>query len=124
MLTEECPPQRILIVDDDPIVAAGLTLMLDSTAIATRLAASGMEAIDAAASWRPDLVILDIGLPDADGREICDAIRASRAVPVILVSGHVTEIEPADGVTFLRKPFGSEDLFNAMQGLGFLIPAL
>jgi DNA-binding response OmpR family regulator len=81
---------RILIVDDNRDSAASLGLLLDAAGNTTRQAYDGEEAIAVAAQFRPDLLLLDIGLPKLNGFEVCRHIRAEewgRNMTIVAVSG-------------------------------------
>src|ERR1700738_49801 len=66
---------RILIVDDDPLIQESLTLFLRLRGYIFDIAANGQEALASITKHRPDLVVLDLGLPDRDGREVCESVR-------------------------------------------------
>ena len=74
----DMPPRRILVVDDSMDSAESLSLLLGSTGNDTRIANDGVEAIELAQQFRPDLVLLDIGLPRMNGYDVC---RASASNP-------------------------------------------
>ena len=82
--------RRVLLVDDNRDSVESLALLLALSGYETETAQDGLEAVKLAASWRPDVVLLDIGLPKMNGYEVCRAIRAQswgRAIPVIAVTG-------------------------------------
>ena len=106
---------KILVVDDDlPLVKAlriGLTARGDEVTVAH----TGADAVTQVALVDPDLVILDLGLPDMDGLEVCHRIRAFSDVPVIVLSAYGDErrkVEALDGGAddFITKPFGMPEL--------------
>jgi CheY-like chemotaxis protein len=77
-------PQRILVVDDNADAASSLAMLLELDGHATRVALSGMDALAAVADFAPDVVFLDIGLPDISGYEVARRVRAMpelRAMP-------------------------------------------
>jgi CheY-like chemotaxis protein/two-component sensor histidine kinase len=84
------PPRRILIVDDNRDAAESLALLLSITGNQTRTAFDGLEAVEAAAAFEPDLVLLDIGLPKLNGYEACRRIRAqawSKGTRLVALTG-------------------------------------
>ena len=111
----------VVLVEDDPIVAAGLVSLLTMEGSAVRLARTGAEAMAVLRRVRPDLVILDVGLPDMDGTQVFVDLRESLAnVPVIFSTGHAdrTKIEyllARPNVGFLLKPYGHADLLDMMM---------
>ena len=106
---------RILIVDDDDQIQTMLRIALESAGCETRAAMTGHEAIRLAASVAPDAVLLDLGLPDRDGKEVLKAIRAFSDVPVIILSARDREAEKVEALDlgaddYLEKPFGISEL--------------
>ena len=106
---------RVLVVDDDPsllkALRSGLTARGDEVAIAR----SGAEAVEQVALRRPDLVILDLGLPDTDGVDVCRRIREFSRVPIVVLSAYGDErrkVEALDSGAddFVTKPFGMAEL--------------
>src|SRR4026209_1718335 len=82
--------RRILIVDDYPESAKTLAMLLKLRGFATRTAADGVEAVEAAEQFRPDVALLDLGLPKADGFEACRRIRrrwGGKAIRVFALTG-------------------------------------
>jgi two-component system KDP operon response regulator KdpE len=111
---------RVLVVDDDPAIVRMVTRSLGARGYAVEGAASGAEMKTAMARTRPDVVLLDLALPDADGIELCASIREHSAVPVIILSALSEEArkvraldEGADD--YLTKPFGIEELMARIR---------
>lgn len=77
---------RVLIVEDDPGLARALAITLRSQRYEVVVAGSGAAAIDAAAGRHPDVVVLDLGLPDIDGMDVLRALRGWSGVPVVVLS--------------------------------------
>ena len=71
---------KVLVIEDDPDLRRVLKQGLGDEGFSVRLAHSGAEALTLAGEERPDLVVLDIGLPDADGRDICQALRSTASI--------------------------------------------
>ncbi len=106
---------KILVVDDDPSLLKALRIGLTARGEEVLTAHTGTEAIDQVALAAPDLVILDLGLPDMDGIEVCRRIRAFSTVPVVVLSAYGDEgrkVEALDGGAddFVTKPFGMAEL--------------
>ncbi|HVT43893.1 MAG TPA: response regulator [Thermoanaerobaculia bacterium] len=111
---------RILLIEDDAAVAAGLEALLESVGAEVHVCDAGLLAEAAVRSFEPDLVLIDIGLPDLDGREVARRVAAIRpGLPLILMSGHLRMFSdhqhPALG--FLTKPFALEDLLELVRSL-------
>ncbi|MBK5260423.1 MAG: response regulator, partial [Thermoanaerobaculia bacterium] len=99
---ERLPIKRILIVEDEPAVSSGLKALLELDDFEVEIAATGAEAMPAAERFQPDVVILDIGLPDIDGTQVyADLDNRWPRLPVLFSSGHVN---PAELDEFLRRP--------------------
>lgn len=106
---------RILIVDDDPQIQTMLRIGLQSAGYDTRPALTGQEAVRLAASIAPDAILLDLGLPDRDGKEVLADIRAFSQVPIIVLSARDREAEKVAALDlgaddYLEKPFGISEL--------------
>jgi two-component system KDP operon response regulator KdpE len=106
---------RILIVDDDPQIQTMLRIGLESAGYETRPAVTGQDAVRLAASIAPDAILLDLGLPDRDGKEVLQDIRAFSQVPIIILSARDREAEKVAALDlgaddYLEKPFGISEL--------------
>ncbi|HVA08465.1 MAG TPA: response regulator transcription factor [Acidimicrobiales bacterium] len=106
---------KILIVDDDPALLKALRIGLTARGDDVVTSHSGTDAITQVALLNPDLVILDLGLPDLDGLEVCRRIRDFSNVPVVVLSAYGDErrkVEALDGGAddFITKPFGMAEL--------------
>ncbi len=106
---------KVLVVDDDPSLLKALRIGLTARGDDVVVARSGTEAINQVALARPDLVVLDLGLPDIDGIEVCRRIREFSAVPVLVLSAYGDErrkVEALDSGAddFVTKPFGMAEL--------------
>jgi len=117
------PPRRILVVDDDEDQLAALLYRLQKLGYEAASASSGQQAIESAASVVPDLVLLDLCLPDADGFDVCEQLGDSAAtcgVPVIILSGMETDdivrrARNAGCAYYLRKPYDPNVLLTLIQ---------
>jgi two-component system KDP operon response regulator KdpE len=111
---------RVLVVDDEPAIRRFLKTLLGAEGYTISLAANGQEALAESHSFRPDLVILDLGLPDVDGLEVLQRLREYTPVPVIILSVHEEELIKVRALDsgaddFLSKPFGAGELLARMR---------
>ena len=102
--------QKILIVDDDNNIAELIALYLTKECFETKIVNDGEEALREFASFRPDLIILDLMLPGVDGFEICRQIRSQKNTPIIMVSAKKDDIDKIRGLglgadDYMTKPF-------------------
>lgn len=108
-------PTRVLVVDDDPSLLRALRLALGALGYDVVAAATGEEGIAQAALTSPDVVILDLGLPDLDGLQVVTAIREWSAVPILVLSATETETRKVAALDsgaddYVTKPFGMPEL--------------
>jgi two-component system KDP operon response regulator KdpE len=106
---------KFLLVDDDPSLLKALRIGLSARGDEVLTAHTGSDAIDQVALAAPDLVILDLGLPDLDGIEVCRRIRTFATVPIVVLSAYGDErrkVEALDSGAddFVTKPFGMAEL--------------
>ncbi len=106
---------KVLVVDDDPSLLKAMRIGLTARGDEVITAHTGTEAINQVALARVDLVILDLGLPDVDGIEVCRRIREFSAVPIVVLSAYGDErrkVEALDSGAddFVTKPFGMAEL--------------
>lgn len=109
-------PIRVLIVDDEPQIQRWLRTSLDAQGYHVIIAGKGEEAVAKASTERPDIVLLDLGLPDLDGVEVIGRIREWSNVPIIVVSVRGRE---EDKITALDR--GADDYITKPFGMGELI---
>jgi DNA-binding response OmpR family regulator len=113
---------RILIVEDDPSVADGILDGLSTASFVTKHVSTGAEALVAISDFEPDLVLLDLGLPDMDGTDVCREIRKSSSVPIIVVSARDEEIDRVIALEigaddYVVKPFGMRELVARIKAV-------
>ncbi|UQA94515.1 response regulator transcription factor [Streptomyces halobius] len=106
---------HLLVVEDDPRLRGALVRALRDRGHAVATAATGMSGLDAAVTDRPDLVVLDLGLPDVDGAQVLRMLRAVSDVPVIVATARDDEPDMVaalgDGADdYIVKPFGADQL--------------
>jgi len=109
------PGTRILIVEDDSNLAGTLRLHLERQNYDVRWAADGSSGLEMAITEDPDLVLLDVGLPRMNGREVCRRLRAESDVPVIFMTAARSEEDIVNGLYqgadgYVCKPFGLAEL--------------
>src|SRR5262245_20163525 len=105
----------ILLVDDEVTIQRSVGPLLRSRGYNVELAATGEEALRTVGSHPPDLMILDLGLPDMDGLEVCRRVRAASSLPIIVLSARGAEADKVDALElgaddYVTKPFGPEEL--------------
>jgi DNA-binding response OmpR family regulator len=116
---------RILIVEDDPDIAELVARYLDKAGFTTERTASGREALVALSTRLPDLMVLDLMLPQLDGLEVCRAVRANEStagLPIIMLTARAEESERIVGLElgaddYLAKPFSPNELVARVRAL-------
>jgi two-component system KDP operon response regulator KdpE len=111
---------RLLVIDDEAAIRRFLHSALSSEEFTLQEAASGHQGLSAAAAFRPDVILLDLGLPDMDGVEVIKRIREWSAVPVIILSVREREDDKvaaldAGADDYLTKPFGVGELLARIR---------
>ena len=111
---------RILVVDDEKAIQRFLKNALSSAEFSVHIAGGGKEALAAAVAIRPDLIILDLGLPDMDGVEVLRRLREWTQVPIIILSVRDREDEKVTALDsgaddYVTKPFGIGELLARMR---------
>jgi len=106
---------KILVVDDEPNILATVAPLLRSRGYDVRTAMTGRAALDAVERDQPDLVVLDLGLPDLDGVEVCRALRETLTIPIVVLSARGAERDKVRALDtgaddYVTKPFGAEEL--------------
>jgi two-component system, OmpR family, KDP operon response regulator KdpE len=112
--------QRVLIVDDENSIRRYLRAALSAQGLTVYESATGLEAINAVLSHRPDIIILDLGLPDIDGIEVTRRLREWSQIPIIILSVREAENDKiaaldAGADDYLTKPFGTGELLARMR---------
>ncbi len=114
---------RVLVVDDDVMVAEVVTAYLQRSGFTVASAESGLDALDRVATWAPDLVVLDLTLPDLDGLAVCERIRVHRPMlPVLILTARGDEDERILGLQtgaddYVTKPFSPRELVLRVQSV-------
>lgn len=111
---------RILLVDDEASLLKGLKLSLEREGFTVLTAETGKQALQTVATEKPDLIVLDLMLPEIDGLEVCQTIRRSSTVPVIMLTARSEDIDKILGLEmgaddYLTKPFNSRELIARVR---------
>jgi len=123
--TNALPMTKILIVDDDPHIREVLRFSVLQAGFACCEAANGRQALDAVAREHPDLLVLDLGMPEIDGSEVCRRLRADpehRRLPIVFLSARDEEIDRVLGLElggddYLGKPFSPRELIARIRAV-------
>jgi two-component system alkaline phosphatase synthesis response regulator PhoP len=113
---------KILFADDDPVTLDALRACVEGDGFGTVLAANGEEALEMWHRERPDLLCLDVMMPEMDGFEVCRRVRAEDGrVPILFLSAKSEEVDVVVGLElgaddFVRKPFGKHELMARIRG--------
>lgn len=110
----------VLVVDDEPQILRALQINLHAHGYTVHTATNGAEALASAAAHRPDVVVLDLGLPDMDGLEVIAGLRGWTAVPIIVLSArHASEEKvaalDAGADDYVTKPFGLDEFLARLR---------
>jgi two-component system KDP operon response regulator KdpE len=111
---------RVLVVDDEPQILRALRINLRVRDYEVHVAATGSEALQVAGRYPPDLVILDLGLPDLDGVQVIQGLRGWTKAPIIVLSGRADSTDKVEALDagaddYVTKPFGVEELLARMR---------
>jgi DNA-binding response OmpR family regulator len=119
------PVTRVLVVEDDPDIAQLVVRYLDKAGFSTEVLSSGRDAVAAIAARPPDLLILDLMLPQVDGLEVCRITRSNEAtasIPIIMLTARTEESDRIVGLElgaddYLAKPFSPNELIARVRAL-------
>ena len=111
---------RVLVVDDEPQILRAPRINLRVRSYEVDTAATGAQALETAARHPPDLVILDLGLPDLDGVEVIEGLRGWTTAPIIVLSGRADSMDKVEALDagaddYVTKPFAMEELLARMR---------
>jgi two-component system KDP operon response regulator KdpE len=111
---------RILVVDDELQIRRLLQTGLGGYGYAVEVAADGLEAVEKVRTWRPDVMILDLGLPKLSGIEVCQSVRSWSSVPIIVLSVRDTDRDKITALDlgaddYLTKPFSLDELLARIR---------
>jgi two-component system KDP operon response regulator KdpE len=110
----------VLVVDDEPQLVRALRINLKARGYEVATAADGGGALEAAARRHPDVVVLDLGLPDMDGTEVIKGLRGWTTVPIIVLSARHSSDDKVDALDagaddYVTKPFGMDELLARLR---------
>ncbi len=113
-------PARILLVDDETAIQRAVGPLLRSQGYDVEIAANAAQALQAFAERVPDLVVLDLGLPDLEGTEVCRRIRSTSPVPILVLSARGAEADKVHALDlgaddYVTKPFGPDELLARIR---------
>jgi two-component system KDP operon response regulator KdpE len=113
---------RVLVVDDEPQILRALRIILHARQYDVVTAGTGRGALQAAADAHPDLVILDLGLPDMDGVDVIHALRTWTQVPIVILSGRINSAAKVDALDagaddYVTKPFSVAELLARIRAV-------
>jgi DNA-binding response OmpR family regulator len=113
---------RVLVIDDDDDIRGLVVALLERAGITAQGSADGRDGLRDFHSWRPDLVILDVSMPELDGWKVLERIRDMSAVPVLMLTARHDELERVRGLQagaddYVGKPFGKQELVARVQAL-------
>jgi two-component system, OmpR family, response regulator RegX3 len=116
------PQETILVVDDDPLISNSIAYALKQEGYAVVVAPNGQVALSEAGRRKPDLVVLDVGLPDINGVEVCRRIRRDSSVPIMFLTARQEEVDKvvgldAGGDEYIVKPIGIAELAARVRAL-------
>jgi two-component system KDP operon response regulator KdpE len=114
---------RVLVVDDEPQILRALRINLRARHYEVSIAPNGTEALAEASRHPPDIVILDLGLPDLDGVEVIQGLRGWTSAPIIVLSGRADSTDKVEALDagaddYVTKPFGMEELLARIRAVG------
>jgi two-component system KDP operon response regulator KdpE len=113
---------RVLVVDDEPQILRALTINLRARGYEVHTAATGSDALRRASSHPPEIVILDLGLPDIDGVDVIRGLRGWTQAPIVVLSGRTDSSDKVEALDegaddYLTKPFGVDELLARMRAV-------
>ncbi|MBY6434888.1 response regulator [Rhodococcus kroppenstedtii] len=117
----DAPPRtRVLVVDDEPGLVRALRINLGVRGYDVTTATTGAGALRAAADTKPDVVVLDLGLPDLDGLEVLAGLRGWTTVPVVVLSARTDSADKVDALDagaddYVTKPFGMDEFLARLR---------
>jgi DNA-binding response OmpR family regulator len=115
--------KRVLLVDDEPNIVMSLEFLMRRAGFEVQVARNGREALDALEGTAPDLLLLDVMMPEFDGYEVCERIRARpewNATKIVMLTARGREVERERGLAlgadaYVTKPFSTRDLVDKVK---------
>ena len=114
--------QTVLVVEDETSIASFVALYLKNAGYGIRAVGTGQEALDSLARERPDLIVLDLMLPDLDGIEVCKRVRQTSDVPILMLTARDEDVDKIIGLEvgaddYLTKPFNPRELVARVKSI-------
>ncbi len=117
--------KKVLIVEDDPVIVISLEFLMDENGYAVFIAKTGEEALELAEEHEPDLILLDVMLPQRTGFEVCQILRAQdkfQDTKIVLLTAKGREVDIKKGLTlgadaYITKPFSTRDLVKTVHDI-------
>ena len=111
---------RILLVDDETAIQRAVGPLLRACGYDVEIAATGAQALQSVSARIPDLIVLDLGLPDLEGTEVCRRVRETSSVPIVVLSARGAEADKVHALDlgaddYVTKPFGPEELLARIR---------
>ena len=121
-MTNDGDIRRVLVVEDEPVINQAVADRLTAEGFAVAQVYDGPTAVDTAAEWQPDVLVLDVMLPGFDGHEVCRRVQAERPVPVLMLTARDDETDILVGLgvgadDYLTKPFSMRELVARVRVL-------
>ena len=117
--------KRVLIADDEPNIVTSLEFLMEQAGLEVRVARNGQEAIELAASFQPDLILLDVMMPVLNGYQVCQRLKSDPKLSqarVLMLSAKGRDVEVAKGLElgadgYITKPFSTRELVAKVREL-------
>ncbi|MBF0288042.1 MAG: response regulator [SAR324 cluster bacterium] len=117
--------KKVLIVEDDPVIVISLEFLMEENGYAVFIAKTGEEALELAEKHEPDLILLDVMLPQRTGFEVCQILRAQdkfEKTKIVLLTAKGREVDIKKGLTlgadaYITKPFSTRDLVKTVHDI-------
>lgn len=124
-MNKESTAGKILVVDDDPYILLSLEFLMKKNGFDVTVARNGTEALELLNKHLPNVVLLDIMMPDVDGYEICSRIKSNKTlkdIKVVFMSAKTKEADIQKGLNlgaslYIKKPFSTRDLLKQVKDL-------
>ena len=117
--------KRVLIADDEPNIVTSLEFLMERAGLEVRIARNGQEAIEMAAAFEPDLILLDVMMPVLSGYQVCQRLKSDpklREARILMLSAKGRDVEVAKGLElgadgYITKPFSTRELVAKVREL-------